>query len=293
MLRRQPVLSEYIPGQLVYFWTPAKGGRRHRRVPDPGRWRGPATILAREGAKRYFISWRARLLLVAPEQLRMASQREARLHGLVEEETALQDNLHQDKTAEALDVRNAGPPSFEDEDKRGEVIVPRRILGPSRAEQQDLTDVKRKYDEGQDAMDSRPIQVVRRQVRRMRTRRTTGLMPVTDLVRLGKRRASFAEAEEAVEPPVTKQRRFSATQPEQLGENRAEESEFWKTVGLEEDEYARKDDQRLASHTQQTQGGAEKFVDDYTDVPYSLRTRTSVTGVQLCAEETQPWSHLR
>eukprot|EP00971_Amphidinium_carterae_P335490 6471369-Amphidinium_carterae.1 len=50
MLRSSPPAKEYLVGESVYFWTP--GARRGSRlVPDAGRWRGPASILSKEGER--------------------------------------------------------------------------------------------------------------------------------------------------------------------------------------------------------------------------------------------------
>ena len=59
---RQHIVAD-LPGTRVYFWSP---GVRRRGRPDPGRWRGPAVVVASEGQSKTFVSWRARLLLAAP-----------------------------------------------------------------------------------------------------------------------------------------------------------------------------------------------------------------------------------
>eukprot|EP00439_Symbiodinium_sp_Y106_P070485 s391_g12.t1 len=77
-LKRAPAgdRREYSPGELVYFWSPAKPtDRRYRR--DLGAWRGPAVVLMPDGSERYFISWRARCLLVSGANLKGATVEEA------------------------------------------------------------------------------------------------------------------------------------------------------------------------------------------------------------------------
>ena len=72
MLRQAPtVIGEVLPGSRVYFWSanPMKGRRRQ----DAERWRGPATVIARESQGRYYLSWRGTVLLVAKEQMRYAT----------------------------------------------------------------------------------------------------------------------------------------------------------------------------------------------------------------------------
>ena len=72
MLRKAPVvLGELCPGSRVYFWAPTLNRGRLRQ--DPERWKGPATVIAKQGASRYFVAYRAKVLLVAREQMRHAT----------------------------------------------------------------------------------------------------------------------------------------------------------------------------------------------------------------------------
>ena len=53
MLRKAPVvLGELCPGSRVYFWAPSINRGRLRQ--DPERWKGPATVIAKQSASRYF-----------------------------------------------------------------------------------------------------------------------------------------------------------------------------------------------------------------------------------------------
>ena len=82
-LRRAPAgeRRQYAPGELIYFWSPAKPkDRRYRR--DLGSWRGPAVVLMPEGAERYFISWRGRCLLVSAPNIKGATVEECNRHDL-------------------------------------------------------------------------------------------------------------------------------------------------------------------------------------------------------------------
>ena len=54
-----------------YFWIPAVG--RGRRREDAERWRGPATVVAKEGVCRCHVAYHARILLVGREQMRHAT----------------------------------------------------------------------------------------------------------------------------------------------------------------------------------------------------------------------------
>ena len=85
-LRRAPAgeRRQYTPGELVYFWSPAKPqDRRYKR--GMGAWRGPAVVLVPDGAERYFVSWRGRCLLVSGANLKGATVEDANRHDLREE----------------------------------------------------------------------------------------------------------------------------------------------------------------------------------------------------------------
>lgn len=79
ILRKPPGAYDgvYVPGTQIYFWNPK---RAHRRYERGGAWRGPATILCREGQRRYFASWRGRALLLAQENIRLATKEEMALN---------------------------------------------------------------------------------------------------------------------------------------------------------------------------------------------------------------------
>ena len=87
-LRRAPAaVAELTPGTRVYFWSPhpMKGRRRQ----DALRWRGPATVIARESVGRYYVGWRSRVLLVAKDQLRLATAEEATAHEVIGKDMAM------------------------------------------------------------------------------------------------------------------------------------------------------------------------------------------------------------
>ena len=75
---RKPYKShvEFPPGCRIYFWSPAKARRRY----VPGVWHGPATVLCKESHNRFFVSWRGRCLLLARENMRLASAEELALN---------------------------------------------------------------------------------------------------------------------------------------------------------------------------------------------------------------------
>ena len=76
MLRQAPtVIGDVTPGSRIYCWSP--NPMRGRKRQDAERWRGPATVVARESQGRYFLAWRAMILLVAKEQMRHATTMEA------------------------------------------------------------------------------------------------------------------------------------------------------------------------------------------------------------------------
>lgn len=109
---RKPATSAgpYPSGAQVYFWVPGRG-RRYSQTKG-SIWRGPATILTKEQQKRYFISWRGRLLLVAEENLRLATREELSLSEPVREEVLdLQGVLReQDRIKSYQDLRDVPPP---------------------------------------------------------------------------------------------------------------------------------------------------------------------------------------
>ena len=108
---RKPATSQgpYAPGTRIYFWVP---GVKSRYSSRGGTWRGPATILIQERAKRYFVSWRGRLLLLAEENLRLATREELALTEEIKDEVLdLQDMLRDPMRSNAYrDLRDAKPP---------------------------------------------------------------------------------------------------------------------------------------------------------------------------------------
>eukprot|EP00435_Cladocopium_sp_Y103_P070035 s255_g34.t1 len=93
-LKRWPRGEEraFNPGEMVYFYSPQPKTTRFRK--DGGSWRGPAVVLMRESAQRYFISWRGRCLLVSAPNMRSASTLEAGdFGGRVQELDDLEDKI--------------------------------------------------------------------------------------------------------------------------------------------------------------------------------------------------------
>ena len=93
-----------LPGTQIYFWVPKKLSKRYTRG---GLWRGPATILVREGQRRYFASWRGRALLLAQENIRLATKEELALNEPAKQDAEeighllrdpLRDNAYRDQT---------------------------------------------------------------------------------------------------------------------------------------------------------------------------------------------------
>ena len=108
---RKPAVSQgpFMPGSRVYFWVPSQ---RARYKPG-GTWRGPATVVVKEATKRYFVSWRGRLLLLAEENLRLASKDELALTEPVREEIIdLQGVLRDPARSNSYhDLRSLRPPA--------------------------------------------------------------------------------------------------------------------------------------------------------------------------------------
>ena len=100
-LRRAPgVVGELAPGTRIYFWSPHPSKGRQRE--DALRWRGPATVIARESVGRYYVGWRSRVLLVAKDQIRMATMEEAAASDTIAKDLALtaDKKYYQDMTGE-------------------------------------------------------------------------------------------------------------------------------------------------------------------------------------------------
>ncbi len=97
MLRAAPtVMEEVAPGTRIHFWCPDP--LRGRRRQDPERWRGPATVIARESKGSYYISWRGRVILVAREQIRLATSWETAAHGTIEKDLNITAKNQEDKS---------------------------------------------------------------------------------------------------------------------------------------------------------------------------------------------------
>ena len=110
-LKRWPRGEErsFEAGEMVYFYSPAPKATRFKK--DGGSWRGPAVVLMRESAQRYFLSWRGRCLLVSAPNMRSASATEAQDYGeRVEEVERLEDSMEKgDKVYEDLSGQQEAP----------------------------------------------------------------------------------------------------------------------------------------------------------------------------------------
>ena len=106
-LRRAPgVVGELTPGTRVYFWSPHPIKGRHRQ--DALRWRGPATVIARERFGRYYLGWRFRVLLVAKDQIGLATMEEAAASHSIARDMAMTDigqRFYKEMTGAASPVR--------------------------------------------------------------------------------------------------------------------------------------------------------------------------------------------
>ena len=109
---RKPATAQgpFTPGTQVYFWTPGPRPRYSRTRGSV--WRGPATVLVQEKHKRYFVSWRGRLLLLAEENLRMATREEMAMSETMKDEVVdLQGILRDPMQANTFqDLRGEKPP---------------------------------------------------------------------------------------------------------------------------------------------------------------------------------------
>jgi hypothetical protein len=84
----------WLPGSQVYFWRRAglskKKNFKGRVRQDPDRWIGPGVVLAVEGSRAVWISYRAKLMKVAPEHVRDATAEETFAQEFVLEELSEQ-----------------------------------------------------------------------------------------------------------------------------------------------------------------------------------------------------------
>ena len=88
VLRRAPAaVGELVHGTRVFFWSPHPTKGRQRQ--DALRWRGPATVIARESIGRYYVGWRSRVSLVAKDQIRLATMEEAAAHDVIGKDMAM------------------------------------------------------------------------------------------------------------------------------------------------------------------------------------------------------------
>ena len=108
---RKPQTSEgpFLPGTRVYFWVPSTTKGRYR---PGGLWRAPSTIITKEQGKRYFASWRGRLLLLAEENLRLATREELALTEEVRDEMVDLGDVLRDPARSNIyeDLRQKPPP---------------------------------------------------------------------------------------------------------------------------------------------------------------------------------------
>lgn len=94
----------------MYFWTPGVKSRYSKTRGSV--WRGPGTVLVQEKNKRYFVSWRGRLLLLAEENLRLATAEELALTEPVRDETLDLQGMLRDPSRRNTyqDLRDLKPP---------------------------------------------------------------------------------------------------------------------------------------------------------------------------------------
>ena len=100
-LTRKPggQIKEFLLGEKIFFWVPRVNRGRYRH--GYGEWRGPAIVIVKESHEKYFVSWRARCLLLAAANMRGATMEENADVGLeelqgLEEGWKQQDKEYQD-----------------------------------------------------------------------------------------------------------------------------------------------------------------------------------------------------
>jgi hypothetical protein len=70
----------------VYFWKRAGKGGTKLLQGDPDRWIGPAIVLAQEGHRAVWLSYRSMLYKISPEHIKEATAEETLSQDLVMEE---------------------------------------------------------------------------------------------------------------------------------------------------------------------------------------------------------------
>ena len=105
ILRKPGVDTEgpYVPGCQIYFWVPKKASKRYSRG---GIWRGPATVLVREGHQRYFVSWRGRALLLATPNMCLATKEELAMNEPAKEDAETIGQMLRDPERDSLSRPN-------------------------------------------------------------------------------------------------------------------------------------------------------------------------------------------
>lgn len=110
MLRKAPVvLGVLCPGSRVCFGVPTV--QRGRLRQDPERWRGPATVIAKQGASRYFVAYRAEVLLIVREQMQRSSSIEnAAAERIVDDMDFVSQDPDRSRTYQYVADEDAQPP---------------------------------------------------------------------------------------------------------------------------------------------------------------------------------------
>ena len=100
----------FLPGQRKNFWVPGPKHVRHKK--DRSGWRGPATMMVREGEERYFVSWRGRCLLLSAANMRPATAEEA--GDMVRLEMDAQEAIQELEKMKSFQDATSWRPSFDD-----------------------------------------------------------------------------------------------------------------------------------------------------------------------------------
>ena len=145
-LRRAPAaIAELTPGTRVYFWSPHP--MKGRQKQDALRWRGPATVIARESVGRYYVGWRSRVFMVAKDQLRLATTEEAAAHEVNGKDMAMtaDPKCYQDMTG-------APPPARRQPAAAAPVLPPLQNLPSANRALQDVLNAEQEKETGQDRL---------------------------------------------------------------------------------------------------------------------------------------------
>ena len=242
----------FLPGQRIYFWVPGPKNVRYKR--DRSGWRGPATVMVREGEERYFVSWRGRCLLLSAANMRPATAEEA--GDMVRLELDAQEAIQELEKMKSFQDATSWRPPFDDIGGRpwqaqDVVMVPKSKKG-------------RPYNEAKEMM--RGLKSVRKVIRHPLFRKR---MMAKRRQRQKQQLKQKAPEEKPVEPeprggmdiPVPE----GGSDYEPTSPRSSPSPDFWPTVQQIEKWYDEIDDEVISDHSDSPRVRRRRSLDDVPD----------------------------